>query len=327
MQNKNPKISFVSPVLNEEGNIEPLYGGIKKACSESGVDYEIIFVDDGSTDNSLDVIKKLRASDKNVAFISLSRNFGHQNAFFAGMSYAKGDAVITMDADMQHPPHLIPKMIDLWRKGDEVVYTIKKDAKLPFIKHIIVKMSYWFISKVSGMRLDFGQSDFKLIDKKVLKVILEMPEYHKFLRGQVKWIGFKQNGFSYNVEKRHSGKPKYSYKKLYGLALDGIFSFGKYPLHLVMLFSLIVFGVASIYISIILLIWALKLFNILHIAMPPGWTSLSMAVLFLSSIQLMAIGILGEFLGRIFDQTKGRPVFIVKEMSGSEQSVAGELCK
>lgn len=318
MLNKKQKISIVAPVHNEDTNIEVLYDRLKEACKDSQVDYELIFVDDGSTDSSLDVMKKLRSQDRNVLYASLSRNFGHQNAIFAGMTYCTGDAVITMDADLQHPPALIPQMINLWRNGTEVVYTVKKGSKLPFIKYIIVKLSYWFISKISGLELGFGQSDFRLIDKKVLKVILKMPEYHKFLRGQVKWIGFKQEKLTYNVEKRHSGRPKYSYKSLYGLAMNGIFSFGKYPLHLVMMLGLIVLCASSLYIFAIIAVWMFKLLGIFNIPMPPGWTTLVMVILFFGSLQLMAIGILSEYVGRIYDQTKGRPIFIVRETSETE---------
>ena len=315
MQNKNVKVSFVFPVCNEQDNLNVLYGRIKEACAEACVDYEMIFVDDGSTDNSLNVMKELRRQDEKVVYISFSRNFGHQNAFFAGMSYATGSAVVTMDADLQHPSSLIPKMIDLWRKGAEIVYTVKKDANVSFIKNIIVRFFYWFISKISDLKLNFGQSDFRLIDRNVLKVIMDMPEYHKFLRGQVSWIGFRQEGISYDVEKRHSGKAKYSYGKLYNLALDGIFSFGRYPLHLVMIMSIIIFVASFTYIAVILGLWVLKFIGITSVAMPPGWTDLIMGILMLGSIQLMAIGILGEYVGRIFDQTKNRPVFIVRESS------------
>lgn len=315
MSDKISKISIVLPVYNEEGNLEIIYNQIRQACNQSSVDYEVIFVDDGSNDHSLEIMKNLKAQDKKVIYISFSRNFGHQNAIFAGMSYCNGDAVITMDADLQHPPSLIPKMIEMWRNGAEVIYTTKKEANLPLIKHIIVRASYWFISKLSGLQLNFGQSDFRLIDKKVLKAILRMPEYHKFLRGQVSWIGFKQEAISYNVENRYAGKPKYSYSRLYALALDGIFSFGKYPLHLIMLLSLVVFGISAVYIFMVLFTWVLKILRIIDIPMPPGWTSVIMGIFLLGSIQLMAIGILGEYLGRIFDQTKNRPVFVVKETS------------
>jgi len=279
-------------------------------------DYEMIFVDDGSLDNSLSIIKALRKQDNRVIYISLSRNFGHQNALFAGLSYCTGDAVITMDADLQHPPVLIPKMIELWKQGNEVVYTTKKNAELPFIKNFIVKCAYWIISKLSGLKLQFGQSDFRLIDKAVLKIILNIPEYHKFLRGQISWVGFKQTGLNFDVEPRYKGKAKYSYKSLFFLALDGIFSFSRYPLHVVTLMGVTIALISFMYMVYdVLYPWALKFFLNSDILLPPGWATLVVAVFFLGSVQLIAIGILGEYVGRIFDQTKGRPVFIVKEKS------------
>lgn len=309
------KISFAFPVCNEEENVELLYWHVKEAAHQANVDYEMVFVDDGSNDNSLSIIKRLREKDRKVEYVSLSRNFGHQNAIFAGMSFCSGDAVITMDSDLQHPASLIPKMIGIWREGAEVVYTVKENANLGRLKKTIIKSFYWFISRVSGLKLNFGQSDFRLLDKKVLKVILDMPECHKFLRGQVSWIGFKQKGISYNVQKRHGGKAKFSYKSLYELALDGIFSFGRYPLHLVMIFGLIIFSFSLIYIFLLSLVWFLKLLRVVYISMPPGWTTLVMAIFLLSSIQLMIIGVLGEYVGRIYDQAKHRPVFIVRENS------------
>ena len=318
MPEKKEKISIVFPVYNEKENIGELYRQVREACSQAGVDYEMIFVDDGRTDGSLEAVKAFRSNDNKVRYCSFSRNFGHQIAFFAGMAHATGDGVITMDADLQHPPSLIPKMVELWRGGADVVYTTKRDANVPPIRSVIVRGAYWFISKVSGLALQFGQSDFRLIDKKVLDVLTAMPECHKFLRGQVSWVGFNQKGLSYDVGNRHSGVPKYSFRSLAALALDGIFSFGRYPLHLVMLFGMLVFFCSSAYICFVLAAWVLKLTGIIRINMPPGYTDIIMAVCFLGSVQIMAIGILSEYVGRIYEQTKGRPVFIVRE--GSEKA-------
>ncbi len=316
MPNKGPNISVVFPVYNEEGNLHVLYQRVKEACAKSGVDYEMVFVDNGSTDRSLDVIKGLRNHDSKVRFMSLSRNFGHQNALFAGMSHATGDAVITMDADLQHPPSLIPAMVDAWKKGAEVVYTIKEDYRLALKKHFLIKSFYWLMSRISGVQLSFGQSDFRLLDRRALEAVIRIPEYHKFLRGQVSWIGFRQQGISYNVEKRLSGESKFSYRNLFSFALDGIFAFSRYPLHLIMLAGLVISSVSALYIMCVLLVWALKALGIeMSVPLPPGWVALVVSIYFLGSIQLIAIGILGEYIGRIYDQTKGRPVFIVREMS------------
>ena len=273
------KISIVFPVYNEEGNLELLYHQVKEALNSVNCDYEMIFVDNGSTDYSLNIIKELRNKDPRILYISLSRNFGHQNALFSGMSTCCGDAVITMDADLQHPSSLIPLLINKWRSGIDVVYTIKKEARLSFIRHIMVKIFYWGISKVSGLKLSFGQSDFRLIDKKVLQVILQMPEYHKFLRGQISWLGFKQEGISFDVSQRHSGQSKFSYRDLFSFAFDGIFSFSRYPLHVVTLAGMTIALLSFLYmIYDVLRPWALKVFFNSDIPLPPGWTTLAVAV-------------------------------------------------
>ncbi len=311
-------ISIVFPVWNEAENLDTLYQRVVEACREARVEPELIFVDNSSTDESLTVIKQLRVRDRRVGYVSLSRNFGHQNALFAGMSFAKGQAVITMDADLQHPPVLIPQMVQQWRQGVEVVYTTKIDSALPWRRRCSARLFYWVISKLSGLQLTFGQTDFRLLDRKVLEVLLRIPEYHKFLRGQIKWVGFRQEGLSYNVEPRLSGTSKFSYRHLLAFALDGIVAFSRYPLRLVTIAGLITFAFSVIYIGYILLLVGLKLLQVSHLApFPPGWMTLATAVLCLGSLQLVALGVLGEYIGRIYDQTKGRPVFIVREQAGA----------
>lgn len=313
----NQRISVAFPVYNEERSLGVLYDRVKDACNKATVDYEMVFVDNGSTDRSLEIMKTLRDNDKKVKYVSLSRNFGHQNALFAGMSYATGDAVITMDADLQHPPALIPRMVELWRSGAEVVYTTKEDPNIARLKMFFVKTFYWLISKLSGLQLDFGQSDFRLLDKKVLKVILEIPEYHKFLRGQVRWIGFRQQGLPYKVDNRYGGKSKFSYRNLFSFALDGIFAFSRNPLRLVTLIGIFVSLFSLAYTCFVFFVWMLNIFGIPHsLPFPPGWATLTVSIVLLGSVQLIAIGIVGEYIGRIYDQTKGRPVFIVRETSG-----------
>lgn len=304
------RISFVFPVYNEENNLVLLYEKVKEACAAAAVSYRMIFIDNGSVDNSLKIIRELRQGDPQVSYLSLSRNFGHQNALFAGLTHCNGDAVITMDADLQHPPSLIPEMVRLWREGNDVVYTFKEGKNIPWLKRVIVKIFYKLMTKISGLELHFGQSDFRLIDKKILNVILTMPEYHKFLRGQIRWAGFKQIGISFAVELRHSGESKFSFKDLFMFALDGLLGFSRYPLHVITLIGLVV-G----FFSLLFILKEVFLSWILDLPMPPGWASLAAAVFFLGSIQLIAIGILGEYVGRIFDQTKQRPNFIIKESS------------
>ncbi|MBM3251199.1 MAG: glycosyltransferase family 2 protein [Candidatus Omnitrophica bacterium] len=316
MSDKIYLISFVFPVFNEEKNLAKLYHEVKKVCIQHEIDYEMIFVDNGSVDNSLALLKEFKIQDKKVGYIALSRNFGHQGALFAGMTYAAGDAVITMDADLQHPPSLIPEMVKLWKEGAEVVYTIKKESNLRGRKYFFVKCFYWLISKLSGLNFNFGQSDFRLLDRKVLKIILQIPEYHKFLRGQIEWVGFSQKSLSYDVDRRYSGESKFSYKNLFSFAFDGIFAFSKSPLHLLTLIGIVISIISFFYILFVATLWTLQKFNIAtNIILLPGWSTLIVAILFLGSLQLVMMGILGEYISRVYDQVKGRPVFIIREMS------------
>jgi Glycosyltransferases involved in cell wall biogenesis len=311
-------ISVVFPVYNEEENLIVLHKQVRSYLLSAGVNYEMIFVDNGSDDNSLYIIKNLLKEDSCVKYISLSRNFGHQNALFAGMCQSRGDAIITMDADLQHPPSLLPIMIDCWKTGVNIVYTSKRNTDLPRIKKMFIQIFYFIISKISGLKIGFGESDFRLIDKKVWEIIRNIPEYHKFFRGLVKWIGFKSKEVLYDVGNRYCGKSKFSYGNLISFALDGIISFSRYPLRLLTLFGFFIFFSSILYIIWICIASLAQLLSISflkNIFLPPGWATLTVAILFLGSIQLIAIGILGEYIGRIFDQVKGRPNYIINEKS------------
>ena len=318
------KISIVFPVYNEQDNLELLYQKVTSALAGLSVSYELIFVDNGSTDDSLNLIKRLQVSDSHIFFLSLSRNFGHQNALFAGLTFARGDAIITMDADLQHPPELLSKMIRLWQEGYEVVYTTKNQVDIPRLRYLFTKIFYWLISKISKIQLHFGQSDFRLLDRKVLDAILKMPEYHKFLRGQVEWLGFKQTGLSFDVQPRYLGESKFSYRDLLLFALDAIFSFSRYPLHVITVIGIIIGVLSCVYIAIDVAIpLIVNAFNPeTPIPLPPGWATLSVAIFFWGSIQLIAIGTLGEYIGRVFDQTKGRPNFVIREASSFDEKRA-----
>ena len=315
-----PIVSVALPVWNEAENLPVLYERLQAACRRASVQYELVFVDNGSTDASLAIIKQLCRQDPQVRYLSLSRNFGHQNALFAGMTACTGDAVVTMDADLQHPPELIPEMVRLWREGAEVVFTTKRDAKLPPIKRQVVKIFYKLISKFSGLDLDFGLSDFRLLDRQVADSIVRIPEYHKFLRGQVKWVGFKQSGLTYDVQARYRGQSKFSYANLFSFALDGLFAFSRYPLRVVALGGLLITGACALFMFYVCGLYALNFFHAAppSFRLPPGWATLAVAVMFLGSTQLIALGILGEYLGRVYDQTKGRPNFIVRETSARD---------
>ena len=311
-----PEVSVVFPVYNEEGNLEVLHQHVQDALVNTGLTYEMVFVDNGSSDGSLEIMKRLSERNPCVRYICLSRNFSHQGGLFAGMTYCRGDAVITMDADMQHPPTLIPEMVRLWQQGYEVVYTAKRNHQLSGLKGQQVRFFYWIMSKVSGLKLSFGQSDFRLLDRKVVDVLLGIPEYSKFLRGMVEWMGFQQVGLEYDVSERYSGESKFSYRSLISFALDGILAFSTLPLRWML--------AVGVFIALMSLIYAVAAtttgvlsFAGAGIDTPPGWATLAAAVTFLGGVQLIAIGVLGEYLGRVYEQAKGRPVFIVRETSDS----------
>ena len=310
----DPLVSVAFPVFNEAENLDVLYGEVTSALETTGVTFELIFVDNGSNDGSLEKVKRLCEADSRVQYVSLSRNFGHQGALMAGLSHARGAAAITMDADLQHPPALLPKMIQLWQEGYEVVFTRKRKYPIRWMRVRQAKLFYWLMSKLSGLQLSFGQSDFRLLDRKVVEVFAEMPETRKFLRGLVEWVGFRQAGLEYDPSPRQAGKSKFSFWALVSFAADGIVSFSLLPLRwslflgsVVAFFSLL-FGTVTIVMGLLNLAGA-------RVWLPPGWATVVASITFLASIQLIAIGVLGEYVGRIFEQTKGRPAFIVREAS------------
>jgi glycosyltransferase involved in cell wall biosynthesis len=309
-----PVVSIVFPVYSEESNLEPLYRCVREALSRVDAEYDMVFVDNGSTDSSLEIIKGLSRRDSRVRYISLARNFGHQAALFAGMGHATGDAVITMDADLQHPPSLIPTMVSLWQDGYDVVYTTKRNHKLPWLKRQQVKAFYWLISRLSGLRLSYGQSDFRLADRSVISALLEIPEYRKFLRGMVEWVGFKQVGLDYDVQDRHSGESKFSFVSLFSFAIDGILAFSALPLRLILAAGVVAALGALTYALAAIIMGLLSLFNPMF-ELPPGWATLAATITFFGGAQLIAIGAVGEYIARTYEQSKGRPVYIVRESS------------
>jgi dolichol-phosphate mannosyltransferase len=317
---ETPELSLVFPVRDEEGNLEALWTRTRQACRQARVSYEMLFVDDGSTDRSLERIKQLRQRDPNVRYLVFSRSFGHQAALVAGLHAARGRALIMMDADLQHPPELVPEMVRCWREGYEVVYTIKRNATIPRLWRWQMQLFYRVLSKLSGLELSFGQSDFRLLDRKVVEVLRGIPEYRKFLRGLVSWVGFRQVELAYTVPERISGRSKYSYHALAVLALDGMFAFSVTPLRGLLALGLLVSAVTLPYIGWVTCLGAWRLMGG-AIDLPPGWVTVVASLLWLGSVQLIAIGIIGEYLARIFDQAKGRPAFIVRESSDREAAM------
>ncbi|MCP5045788.1 MAG: glycosyltransferase family 2 protein [bacterium] len=303
-------ISVIIPAFNEEGNIPELAGQLVKVL-QNYRDYEILLIDDGSRDNTLESIKELNQQNPKIRYISLSRNFGHQNAIKAGLDFASGDCVITMDADLQHPPELIPQLVDKWREGYEVVYTVREDdQKLSFLKRKTSGLFYNLMNRFSDIKINKGAADFRLLDRSVVEVLKDINEYYLFFRGMTAWVGFRQCSVPFTPAQRFTGETKYTFGRMIGFALTGITSFSLKPLRLSVLLGVFFAVVAFIY-GIYAI--AMKLFTDQTI---PGWTSVLASVLFIGGIQLIVLGIIAEYIGKLFMESKRRPHYVIKEKSG-----------
>jgi dolichol-phosphate mannosyltransferase len=304
-----PEISIVIPTYCEEGNIVELYEQLKRQLSKSEIhSFEIIFVNDGSKDNSLEKIKELAIRDERVKYIHFSRNFGHQNALRAGLDFAKGGAVISMDADLQHPPELIPTLIAFWRAGNKVVYTKRKDKNdLSFFKKLTSKMFYKLVNYLSETKLEEGTADFRLLDRSVVEALKNFNENNLFYRGIIPGLGFRQHGIDYIPNERFSGNTKYTFSKLVRFALTGITSSSAKPLY----FS-IYLGAFLALCSFFYALYAIYV-SIFTTEAVAGWTSTIASILFIGGIQLMMLGIVGIYLGKLFSESKKRPNYIIEE--------------
>jgi dolichol-phosphate mannosyltransferase len=300
------KVSVIIPSFNEENNIKPLFDALSSHTKE--YDTELIFVDDGSTDKTLDKIKELATQNKNIRYISFSRNFGHQNALKAGYDSAEGDCVISMDADMQHPAELIPEMIRLWKQGYKIVSMKRlQDKSLGIFKRFTSKLYYKILNLLSEIKIESGAADFRLLDKQVVSELKAINEKFLFFRGLIPWLGFSQIQLEYLAAERFSGKTKYSFSKMLHFASDGITSFSVKPLKISVYLGFIIAFIAFLYILYAIYI---AVFTENAIA---GWTSTIISVLFIGGIQLIMIGILGNYLGKLFMENKNRPNYIIKE--------------
>jgi dolichol-phosphate mannosyltransferase len=303
-----PKIdlSVIIPIYNEEMNLVPMNNRIIAALSPLGIQYEIVYVNDGSKDNSLPIIMGLSEENSSVKFIDFSRNFGHQIAISAGLEHAVGERIVIMDGDGQDPPELIPDLLKKSLEGFEVVYAKRKKRKgESFLKKLTAKLFYRFLANITQIEIPLDTGDFRLIHRKVQKVLLNMPEQHKYLRGQIAWIGFNSTFVEYDREERMGGNTKFTYGKMMRFATDGISGFSNWPLKVATMLGFAVSGIAFM-----LIIYSLyqKFYGFTEV----GWTSLHISVLFLGGVQLLGIGILGEYLGRVSENVKNRPTYIVK---------------
>lgn len=311
--NKEKEISIVIPLLNEEGNISTLFESIITVLEKLNKSFEIIFVDDGSTDNSFSLISALCEKDNRVLGVSLSRNFGHQIAITAGIEHCVGQAVITMDADLQHPPEIIPVLYTKYVEGYDVVNTIRHETTDSSIfKNVTSKGFYSLINKLSDTHIEPASADFRLMSRKAVNAFLQIREKDRFTRGLVSWMGFKQTSINYSAPERFSGKSKYSVKKMFRFATDGITSFSSKPLRISFYAGLIVSFVGLVYSSYAII----EFFRGKTI---PGWTSILVTVLIIGGIQLISIGIIGEYLARVFNEAKNRPLYFVKNYASKKQ--------
>ncbi|MFM7668116.1 MAG: glycosyltransferase family 2 protein [Bacteroidota bacterium] len=304
-----PEISIVIPTYCEEGNIFELCEKLQVELSKINIhSYEIIYVNDGSHDNSLLRIKELALKDERVKYIHFSRNFGHQNALRAGLDFAKGDAVISMDADLQHPPELISTLIVYWKEGNKVVYTKRKETNdLSFLKKLTSKMFYKLVNYLSETKLEEGTADFRLLDRSVVEALKRFNENNLFYRGIIPGLGFKQYGVDYIPNERFSGHTKYTFSKMVRFALTGITSSSAKPLY----FS-IYLGAFLALCSFIYALYAVYV-SIFTTEAVAGWTSTIASILFIGGIQLMMLGIVGIYLGKLFSESKRRPNYIIEE--------------
>jgi glycosyltransferase involved in cell wall biosynthesis len=308
----NKLVSIVLPAYNESENIVKVCSEIDNIFKKINYSHEIILVADGCTDNTIETIQHLILKNNHIFFIEFSRNFGHQLALKAGLDHAKGDCVISMDCDLQHPPELIPELLEEWEKGFEIVYTIRlEDKKLPLVKRISSNLFYKTLNSLSDVELETGSADFRLIDKKVVSVIRDFNENEPFLRGLFKWMGFKQNSVEYAPCPRQFGKSKYSVKKMLKFALQGVTSFSIRPLY------------AATYIG-----FTLSILSILYVPYVlyafhsgkeiSGWSSIIITIVFFGGLQLVILGIIGIYIGKMFMQVKNRPNYIIRSTNIKE---------
>jgi polyisoprenyl-phosphate glycosyltransferase len=305
-------LSVVAPVYNEEGTIEEFYSRV--LASLEGVNFELVLVDDGSSDSSAAILDRLAESDPRVRLVLLSRNFGHQTALTAGLDHARGDAVVMLDADLQDPPELIPRMLDHWRGGCDVVYAVReqREGESRF-KLSTAKWFYKLFDKLAQVELEHNSGDFRLLDRRPLDALLAMRERNRFLRGMTVWVGYTQAAVSYRRDPRYAGETKYTLSKMLKFSLDAISSFSHRPLQLATLLGFLISSLAFIAIPVVVI---LRLSG----SYLPGFGSITIAILLLGGIQLIAIGIIGEYVGRIYDEVKGRPLYLVRATRNLRQA-------
>lgn len=314
---QRPLLSIVVPLYNEAANVAPLLeriGGVVDRL-RAEYDYEIVLVNDGSSDGTAAAARREMEHRANVTLVTLSRNFGHQLAATAGLEIARGQAVVLMDGDLQDPPELIEAFVRKWREGYDVVYAVRRTRTGESrFKLFTARIFYRIIKRMTKVSIPVDAGDFRLMSRRVVDALRRSPERNRFLRGMVSWVGFNQTAVEYDRDVRHTGTTKYPLSKMVRFAMDGITSFSDVPLRFASYFGFIVSAIAFLYAIYVIVS---KVFNVRPLAYTPGWASTIVAVLFLGGVQLMSLGILGEYLGRVYDEVKGRPLYLISEVERS----------
>jgi polyisoprenyl-phosphate glycosyltransferase len=305
-----PALSVVIPVCDEQDNLPLLYQRLTAVLEDCEPNYQLVFVDDGSRDLSLHILRELVEKDERVILVELARNFGHQVAISAGLDYARGAGVIIMDAGLQDPPEVLPQFIAKWREGHDVVYAVRSARKENWLMRTAYAAFYRLLSKIANIHIPLDAGDFCIMDRRVVDLLAGMPERNRFVRGIRSWVGLDQVGLAYQRDARNAGRPKFTLSRLVYLALDGLISFSYLPLR-----AITVMGFGVSFISICLAVfYAIKRLTVG--LSPPGFATTIVAILFLAGMQLITIGVIGEYIGRIFEEVKHRPLYVVRKVIG-----------
>jgi dolichol-phosphate mannosyltransferase len=311
------KISVIVPCFNEAAVLPQLFKRLGAAAATWGMDYEVICVDDGSRDHTWQLLKQQHTADPRWRGLSFARNFGHQTAVSAGLFHATGDAVIIIDADLQDPPEEVARLLEKWREGFEVVFATRKKRRDPLVKRILAWGFYRLLEKLTPLPMARDAGDFCLLDKQVVAVMNTLPERSRYLRGLRTWCGFRQTSVEFDRAERAAGEPQYTFKKSFKLAMDGLFSFSAAPLRVAtyMGFWVSSFAFLGVVFTFLQKIFA-RQFALIGLEPGPGFPTVVISILFLGGVQLICLGILGEYIGRIYDEVKGRPLWIVQDSVG-----------
>ena len=311
----NPRYSIVAPCFNEEGVLHELHRRVALVMDQTGEPWELILVNDGSRDRTAEVMRELRAADPRVKVVDFTRNFGHKIAVTAGLDYARGDAIIIIDADLQDPPEIILPMIEKWKEGYQVVYAVRSKRKgESWFKEFTAKLFYRIIYRITDVKIPLDKGDFRLMDRQVVDAMKQMRERHRFIRGMTSWVGYRQTGVEYERQERFAGETHYPFRKMLKFALDAITGFSYAPLQFATYLGFVIAMLSAVFALVV--VYA-RLFMSDHPFL--GQATTLVAVLFIGGIQLITLGIIGEYLGRIYDEVKARPLYLVREALGFDQ--------